>query len=155
VEIDTSAPAVASSEIEVRAPPEIVWRVLTDISGWPSWNPDVKSVEIDGPPVPGTTFRWKAGPSTITSTLRAVEPPRRIAWAGKTLGISAIHVYELDPRDDATLVRSAESWDGLLVRLLRRRLSKTLQETTASGLEHLKREAERQTDTGQGSRRVG
>jgi hypothetical protein len=43
-----------------------------------------------------------------------------------------------------TLVRSAESWDGLVVRLLRRRMSKRLAETTAAGLEHLKREAEQQ-----------
>jgi uncharacterized protein YndB with AHSA1/START domain len=144
VEIDSSASAIASSEIDVHAPPAAVWQVLTDFAAWPSWNPDVKSVEIDGPLAPGTTFRWKAGPGTITSTLREVHPPRRIVWTGKTLGIRAIHVYELKPRDDVTLVRSAESWDGLVVRLLRRRMSKTLAETTAAGLEHLRREAERQ-----------
>jgi uncharacterized protein YndB with AHSA1/START domain len=144
VDIDSSAPAIASSEIEVQASPAVVWRVLADIAAWPSWNPDVKSVEIDGPLDPGTTFRWKAGPGTITSTLREVDPPRRIVWTGKTLGIRAIHVYELEPRDDVTLVRSAESWDGLVVRLLRRWMSKTLAESTAAGLEHLKREGERQ-----------
>jgi len=145
VEIDSSAPAVASSEIEMHASPEVVWRALTDIAAWPSWNPDVRSVEIDGPPAPGTTFRWKAGPGSITSILREVDLPRRIAWTGKTLGITAIHVYELEPQDDVTLVRSAESWDGLVVRLLRRRMSKTLEEATAAGLERLKREAERQS----------
>jgi uncharacterized protein YndB with AHSA1/START domain len=144
VEIDSSASAIASGEIDVHASPAAVWRVLTDFAAWPSWNPDVKSVEIDGPLDPGTTFRWRAGPGTITSTLREVDPPRRIVWTGETLGITAIHVYELEPRDDVTLVRSAESWDGLVVRLLRRRMSKTLAETTAAGLEHLKRQAERQ-----------
>jgi hypothetical protein len=39
----------------------------------------------------GSTFRWKAGPGTITSRIERVEPPRLIAWTGKTLGIHAIH----------------------------------------------------------------
>ena len=37
---------------------------------WPSWNPDVKSVTMEGPVQPGTVFRWKAGPSSLTSTLQ-------------------------------------------------------------------------------------
>lgn len=144
MEIDASAPAVARGEIEIAAPPEIVWRVLTDIANWPSWNPDVKSVSLEGPLAAGTRFRWKAGPGTITSTLQTVDPPRRIDWTGKTFGIKAVDVYEFEPRDGGTLVRTAESWDGLPVRLFRRWLTKTLQEATDSGLGHLKLEAERQ-----------
>ena len=143
MEIGSAAPAVASSELSVDAPREVVWRVLTDIAAWPSWNSDVKSVEVDGPLAPGTTFRWKAGPGTITSTLRGIEAPRRIEWTGKTFGIDAIHVYELEERDGATSVRSAESWNGLVVRLFRRSLQKSLQRSTDAGLQHLKAEAER------------
>jgi hypothetical protein len=49
VEINENAPAVASSEIEVAAPPEVVWDVIADFERWPSWNPDVKSLSITGP----------------------------------------------------------------------------------------------------------
>jgi len=31
-------------------------------------------------------FRWKAGPSSLTSTLQVVDPPREIAWIGTTIG---------------------------------------------------------------------
>jgi uncharacterized protein YndB with AHSA1/START domain len=148
MEIDASAPAVARGEIEIAAPPEIVWRVLADIANWPSWNPDVKSVSLEGPLAAGTRFRWKAGPGTITSTLRTVDPPHRIDWTGKTFGIKAVDVYELEPRDGGTLVRTAESWDGFPVRLFRRRLTKTLQEATDSGLRHLMLEAERHAKAG-------
>ena len=148
MEIDASAPAVARGEIEIAASPEIVWRVLTDIANWPSWNPDVKSVSLEGPLAAGTRFRGKAGPGTITSTLRTVDPPHRIDWTGKTFGIKAVDVYELEPDDGGTLVRTAESWDGFPVRLFRRRLRKTLQEATNSGLRHLKLEAERLAKTG-------
>jgi uncharacterized protein YndB with AHSA1/START domain len=143
MEIDASAPAVAHGEVEVAAPPELVWAVLTDIDGWPSWNPEVKSASLEGPVAKGMRFRWKSGPGTITSTLQTVEPPHLIAWTGKTLGINAAHVYRLEPRGDSTIVRSEESWDGLLVRLLRRPMTKTLQKAIESGLEHLKTEAER------------
>jgi hypothetical protein len=143
MEINAAAPAVARGEIEVTAAPEIAWHVLTDIANWPSWVPDVKSATLDGPLAPGSHFRWKAGPWRITSTLQSVEPPHRIEWTGVTFGIKAIHVYEFEQQDGTTTVRSAESWDGLLVRLLRRSLTKSLQKSTDAGLQQLKVEAER------------
>src|SRR5262245_5929874 len=91
----------------------------------------------------GSEFRWRAGPATITSTLRRVEPPGLIAWTGKTLGISAIHFWWLEPRNGSTFVRTAESYDGVVARLFRRRLQRVLDEALASGLRHLKAEAER------------
>jgi hypothetical protein len=145
MEINASAPAVARGEIEISASAETVWRTLTDIANWPQWNPDVKSASLEGSLAPGTTFRWKAGPGTITSTLGTIEPFRRIEWTGSTLGITAIHVHEFEPRDAKTVIRSAESWDGVLVRLFRRSMAKTLQKAIDSGLQHLKIEAERQT----------
>jgi hypothetical protein len=147
MEINTAAPAVARGEIEVAASSAIVWRVLAEIANWPSWNPDVKSATLEGPLAPGTQFRWKAGPGTITSTLQGVEPPHRIEWTGTTFGINAIHVYELEQQDGTTTVRSAESWDGLLVRLLRRPMTRSMQKALDSGLRHVKIEAERQAKT--------
>ncbi len=144
MEVNEHAPAVAHSEIEVAAPPEIVWAVLTDVESWPSWNPDVKSASLEGPLTKGAQFRWKAGPGTITSTLQSVEPPRLIVWTGKTFGIKAIHVHRFEPQGEtgSTIVRSEESWEGLLVRLLRGSMTKTLQKATDSGIRHLKTEAE-------------
>ncbi len=144
MEINPRAPAVARGEIEVAASVETVWRVLTEIAGWPTWNPDVTSATLDGSLAPGTKFSWKAGPGTITSTLQSVEPPHRIAWTGATFGIKAIHVHQLEEQIGRTLVRSEESWDGLFVRLLRGSMTKTLQKAIDSGLRHLKIEAERQ-----------
>jgi len=36
---------------------------------------------------PGTTFGWKSGPGTITSTFQVVDEPTELAWTGKTMGI--------------------------------------------------------------------
>jgi hypothetical protein len=97
---------------------------------------------------PGSAFRWKAGPGTITSTIQDVDPPRRIAWTGTSFGIKAIHVHTFEPRAGGTLVTTEESYDGVVARLLRRRLQNILDSTLESELEHLKTEAERRTLSG-------
>ena len=115
---------------------------MTTFESWPNWNPAIKSISVDGPLAPGTPFQWKAGPGTIKSTLQVVDPPNLVAWTGKTMGINAIHVYRLEAHDDTTRVYSDESWDGLIVRLLRGPLQKMLQDSLTTGLEHLKRAVE-------------
>ena len=140
--INEKAPVVGRSEIEIDATPEVVWDVLTAIERWPSWNPDVKTMSMEGPLDEGSVFRWKAGPGTITSTLRRVEPPRLVAWTGQTLGIRAVHFYRLEPRDGGTFVRTEESYEGLVARLLRGSHQKTLDRALADGLGYLKNEAE-------------
>jgi len=145
VEVNKNAPVVAASDIEIAASPETVWDVLTDIEHWPGWNPDVKSMSFSGEVAEGSHFRWKGGPVTITSTVRRVERPRLIGWTGKTLGIDALHVYRLEPRDGNTLVRTEESYDGLIARAFRGRVQKMLKDALDAGLRHLKAEAERRS----------
>jgi hypothetical protein len=143
--INEQAPAVGASEIEIAAAPEAVWEVLTAFEGWPSWNRDVKSMTMQGDVAPGSVFRWKAGPGTITSTIQRVEPPRLIAWTGKTLGINAIHFWHLEPRNGRTFVRTEESYEGPIARTFRGSLQKTLDRALADGLGYLKAEVERRT----------
>ena len=141
--IDAKAPVRGSTEIEVDARPEVVWGVLTAIEEWPQWNPDVIETSMEGELSEGTSFRWKSGPGTITSTLRVVQPPREVAWTGKTLGLHAIHVYRLQPLNGGTMVTTEESWSGWVARLFRKRMQVTLQRAMEAGLENLKTEAER------------
>ena len=143
--INRAAPVVGKGETEVSASREVVWDVLTGIEEWPSWNPDVRSVSMHRPLSEGSVFRWKAGPGTITSTLEHVDAPRRVAWSGKAFGLKAIHVHGLEARNGMTSVRTEESYDGLVARLFRARLQKTLNGALETGLRHLKAEAERRT----------
>ena len=130
-----------------RADPETVFSVISAIDQWPSWNPDVKSVSAEGPVQPGTVFRWKAGPSSLTSTLQVVDPPREIAWTGTTMGIKAVHVFRFQASGGGTLARSEESWEGLLASLLKGYSRRTLDKGIRSVLGHLKTEAERRAAT--------
>jgi hypothetical protein len=136
-------PVKGSAEIEVEAPPQVVWEVLTGFENWPNWNPEVKSMSFPGPLARRTEFRWKAGPGMIVSKLDRIEPPRYISWHGRTLTIDAYHEWWLGPRNGGTHVRTEESFFGLLARLLRWPLQKTLDRSFENALERLKLEAER------------
>ena len=143
MEVNSAAPAIATGDIEIRAKPESVWDVLADIDNWPSWNPDVKEAKLTGGLKVGSSFRWKAGPGTITSTLEQVDRPREIGWAGRTMGIIAVHVYRLESSGEGTMVHTEESFDGLIARLLKGPTRRTLQKGIDGGLASLKAEAER------------
>jgi uncharacterized protein YndB with AHSA1/START domain len=114
MDINRNAPATADGELRIDADPQTVFEVISAIDQWPSWNPDVRSVTVEGPVQPGTVFRWKAGPSSLISTLQVVDPPGEIAWTGTTMGIRAVHVFRFQASDGGTLARSEESWEGLL-----------------------------------------
>jgi uncharacterized protein YndB with AHSA1/START domain len=139
----TDAPVSSKREIDIAAPAEVVWEVLTNFDRWPQWNPEVKSMSWDGPLAPGSMFRWKAGPGTIVSTLEEVDRPRYVRWRGRTMTIAAIHEWRFQDRDGGTHVETNESFSGGLARLLRRTLQKQLDRALEEGLEHLKREGER------------
>ena len=142
MDVKRDAPVLAAGEIEIASEPEAVWDVLTDFAAWPSWNPDVKSMAFEGGLAEGAEFRWKAGPGTITATIRRVERPLLIGWTGKTLGMSAVHVYRLERRDGGTLVTTEESFDGPIARLARRPLRRMLAASLEGGLRALKTRVE-------------
>ena len=141
---EKKAPVTGRAEIQIDAPPQVVWEVLTRLETWPSWNSDVKWLRFDGPLAPGTEFRWKAGPGTIVSKIDRVEQPRYISWHGRTLTIDAYHQWWLEPRDGGTFVRTEEPFYGALARVLKWPLQKMLDKSFRDALERLKREAERQ-----------
>ena len=145
MDINSSAPATFGGSIHIDADPETVFAVIADIGTWPEWNSDVRSATVEGPIAVGTVFRWKAGPSSLTSTLRVVDRPHEIAWTGKTMGIDAVHVFRFEATDGGTLARSDESWDGLLPRVLKGYSKKSLEKAITGVLADLKAEAERRS----------
>jgi uncharacterized protein YndB with AHSA1/START domain len=144
--IREDAPVKASVQIVIHAPVEKVWRVLTDIRGWPKWQSDISSAEITGPLQEGTTFSWTTGGSHIKSRLALVQPYDQFAWTGEAFGATAIHVWKLSRlADDQTLVKTDESMHGFLLTLFYS--SKKLEETDQRWLGRLKLAAENNGST--------
>ena len=143
MDINQNAPVIAHEQVQVAADIQTVWDVLTDIEHWPAWNKAVRSMSLHGPVRPGTTFDWKAGPGTIKSRIAEVDAPNRIVWTGVTLGTRAVDAFRFEASDGGTLVHEDESWEGLLARLFRSRMERTLRDSLRDGLRALKAEAER------------
>lgn len=109
MDIDAEAPVKARSSITLAAEPGDVWDVLIGIDRYAEWNPDIKWVSISGEVAQGKTFKWKAGPSVITSTVQEIDPGRRLVWTGQTMSIKAVHVWRIIPHDGQCELVSEES----------------------------------------------
>lgn len=144
MQINKSAPAVASHEILINASAHRIWSLISEIDQWPTWNPAVEMAKLHGAFGVGTTFKWKSGGISIVSMLQEIIPASRLVWTGKTIGTQAIHVWTLDEANpDGVLVRTSESFDGWLPRLMRKTMQKTLDESLIAWLNELKRQAEK------------
>ncbi len=117
------------TDIEINAPAERVWKVLTDFTHYPEWNPFIRSasghfreggrieVRIEPPGARGMTF---------CPVLLAVDAPRELRWLGK-LGVRGVfdgeHAFVIESRG-GNHVRFVhwERFGGLLVPLLWRTL---------------------------------
>jgi carbon monoxide dehydrogenase subunit G len=142
IQINREAPAVETADVFIKAPIETVWSVLSDLGCWPSWNPGVSKIKVNGPVKVGTSFEWVAGKSKLVSRIKEMNSPRRIAWSGKTLGIRAMHVWELAEKGEGTQVHTEESFEGLVARLFRGFAKKTLTKALTQGVSSLKAEVE-------------
>lgn len=140
--IDRNAAVVVRRDIRIDAPIERVWHLHTDIDGWTAWQSDIDSAAADVPLRPGVTFHWSTAGLQIASTVYAVDPPHRILWGGPAHGITGIHEWTFAADGDATVVHTAESWDGQQVRADADNLRAALDASLASWLEHLRKAAE-------------
>lgn len=141
MQINKQAPVLCSKTIEINAPRQKVWTILSDINNWPNWNPAVKEAKLLGPLAVGSKFIWKAGVN-LTSELVVVEPDEIIAWTGKTMGINVIHIYKLTSKANKTIVVTEESAEGVLVTLLKGYMQKTFDQALNDGLLYLKKATE-------------
>jgi hypothetical protein len=123
------------TEVEIAAPPEAVWAVLSAIDAWSDWNPVIGGVKLEGPLREGTRGRLTlvlpppAGRRTIPVRLVTVRPQRELAWKGGVPGVmEGRHGFRLEPTATGTRLVHTEVFSGVLapalVRLLRGQLGK-------------------------------
>jgi hypothetical protein len=121
------------TEIEIDAAPTRVWGILTDLAGYPDWNPFI--VSSTGTVAAGERLINRLEPPggkalTFKPTVTEVDEGRVFEWLGR-LGLPGLfdgrHRFELVPCGDGTRLVQTESFTGLLVPFLRTSLNtKTL-----------------------------
>ncbi|RRQ73129.1 Shy6-polyketide cyclase [Streptomyces griseofuscus] len=140
--IDETAPVIVRLSTLIDAPLERVWALHTDIDTWARWNADVDQAELDGPLLPGNSFRWKTHGLDITSTIREIVPGRRLVWGGPANGIEGVHVWTFEQTGSQVTVHTEESWSGAPVDAAADQLHQALQQSLTTWLASLKARAE-------------
>ncbi|MFN1836068.1 SRPBCC family protein [Balneola sp. MJW-20] len=143
MEINSNAVLKTVKEIEINAPIETVWEVHTHINEWKDWHPDISHSDLKGKLKAGSVFEWKSGGYKLRSQIKKVEENRMIGWHGTGFGATAIHLWEFSSLSNGnTLVRTKESMDGWLVKLLKGMMRKNLNDSLETWLAALKNQSE-------------
>ena len=111
-DIDRDAPVIARHEIDIHAPLETVWRLQTNVNGWPAWQTDITAARLDGPFEPGNSFTWTSYGFTVTSTIYLVEDHSRTLWGGAAQGIMGTHEWRFAQSPAGVHVITSESFAG-------------------------------------------
>jgi short-subunit dehydrogenase len=111
-------PIVVHNEIVIRAPAERVWDLLADVERWPTWYRACRWVRIESTNEAGgpLSFRWKAHPVELRSSIVASQRPYSFAFVADAPGVHAERAFTLRPAADgmSTIVASHETQVGLM-----------------------------------------
>ncbi|MET9339159.1 SRPBCC family protein [Nonomuraea sp. NPDC003804] len=127
--VDSTAKIRYRTETLIKAPLSTIWKLQTDVEGWPAWQKPVTSMKrLDpGPLRKNSRFRWTtpvpatpvSAPTTlvITSTVRQLRHHACIRWTGPAIGEGlridrGVHVWTFTKVKGGVLVRTEETHAG-------------------------------------------
>ncbi|CAN5276351.1 hypothetical protein BH23BAC1_BH23BAC1_43520 [soil metagenome] len=142
--IDLKAPVITSNQLEIKASPEIVWQVLTNVARWTDWQSSIQTVDAPEMVSEGITFNWKSGGINFTSSIHTMQKEAMLfGWTGKTIGAYAVHNWKLKPVKSGTIVYVEESLSGIFPSLLKRKFQNDLERSMEINLLELKEYCEK------------
>lgn len=142
IPVNNNAPVRSGNQIEIEAPIDTVWKILTDIKNWKNWQKAVSETVVQGEVGEGTQFNWKAGGVSFKSKIHTAELNSKFGWTGTTIGVSAIHNWTFEEKGNKTVVIVEESLQGIFPKLFRRYFQKNLDSGVLINLHELKTAAE-------------
>jgi hypothetical protein len=110
------------TEIDIAAPAQRVWDLLTDLAAYPAWNPFIR--EAEGAVQEGSRLHVRLAPPggrsmTFKPVLTRVVPARELRWQGHLLvpGLfDGEHIFEIQPeRPGHVRFVQREQFGGLLL----------------------------------------
>jgi len=109
----------ALNDIDVKAPPEVVWKLLVDAQNWFSYFPPENKVRIlSGEPELSLGTKWTRVTVgfLMSLTVTEFEPFYRLSWSttvdGDATGSSAYHSWVITPTADGCHVLTEETQQG-------------------------------------------
>ena len=107
-----------SITVDIAAPPDRVWEVLSDVESWSEWTSTVTSVHLldDGPLRPGSRARIRQ-PRIPESeyVVTELERGRSFTWVATSPGVRTTARHDAEPLpEDGTRVRLSVTQSGWL-----------------------------------------
>jgi hypothetical protein len=109
-----------ATTIQIAAPPARVWSVLTDTKAYPTWNPEIAT--LNGELTPGAMLENKQGygkdQMVFWPTVLVVKPNQELRWLGHLSAprlFDAEHYFLLRPDGGGTRFTQGEHFRGVLL----------------------------------------
>jgi hypothetical protein len=108
-----------SATIQIDAPPEAVWSVLTDLDRYPEWNPLFRQasgrVAVGNRIMLRTVHPANGRLMTVKPKITVADPGAELRWVSSLPGIiSGEHRFALTPAGGGTRLEQGETFRGLL-----------------------------------------
>jgi hypothetical protein len=134
-----------SASTTIHASPEVIWKILTDASGYPDWDPAMDHIE--GKLALGETVKFftRLSSQAFPVKVTAFEPNRKLVLTGgMPLGLfKSERTHTLTPgKDGQTIFKTEEIFSGLLLPIFGRTIP-DLTENFRAFAAGLKKQAER------------
>jgi len=134
-----------SVSVQVQAPAQRVWEVMSDVERWPEWTPTVTSIR-----------RTNTGPLRIGAKARIRQPRlppanwvvtsltegRAFDWESRSPGVRILARHVVEPHGDGARVTLTVQFGGLLGNLIGRATAALNRRYLALEADGLKRRAE-------------
>jgi len=138
------------TEIEILAPPEKVWSILTDIDKWQEWSPTINASQGEASlgSTPTITMMSKEagkdGPTYSPKIIQLVEPSY-FHWRAHMMAgfiFTNDKIIELEKTENGTRLTHTETFKGLMAALMKGQMDKGVPPMLDSMNEALKQQAE-------------
>lgn len=121
-----------TTEIEIQAPPEKVWSILTDIDKWEEWSPTInasKGKAAVGSSVAITMMSKEAGKDgpKYNPEIIKLEEPNYFHWRAHMMAgfiFTNDKIIELEKTDLGTKVTHKETFKGLMAAMMKGQMEK-------------------------------
>ncbi|MEL6950024.1 MAG: SRPBCC domain-containing protein [Pseudomonadota bacterium] len=104
-------------QIDIAAPPQVVWEVLIEAETWPTWYEGATNVSVRGNSEileADSVFQWRTMGLNFESRIAEFEPPTRLSWESNHRFIDGYHAWLILPSATGTTLVTDESMAGFL-----------------------------------------
>jgi uncharacterized protein YndB with AHSA1/START domain len=134
--------------VNIDAPPERVWAVMTDVERWPEWTESMKSVErLDsGEFGVGSKAKLKIrrSPNANVWTVTELTPNRSFSWETNSGGVKGVATHVIEPAGGGSKVTLSVDLSGPVATLFGWFIGGPTRQNVEMEAEGLKRRSEEQ-----------